>query len=107
MGGYIRCHPNRRFFMNQRFLMSTSAALAIVFAAVLMTPAASGQHVVKAGTAAVSIANDKSAGKYVVKKTPDGVPDLQGYWTNNTYTSLERPNGVTKEFYTPAEAVEA
>jgi len=94
--------------MNHRSLMSISAAaLAIVFTAVLLTPAASGQHVVKAGAAAVSIANDKSAGKaYVVKKTPDGAPDLQGYWTNNTYTPLERPNGVTKEFYTPAEAAE-
>ena len=30
------------------------------------------------------------------------MPDLQGYWTNNSYTPLERPNGVTKEFYTPA-----
>ena len=30
-------------------------------------------------------------------------PDLQGYWTNNSYTPLERPNGVTKEFYTKEE----
>jgi hypothetical protein len=38
-----------------------------------------------------------------VPKTPDGQPDLQGYWTNATYTGLERPNNVTKEFYTDAE----
>ncbi len=36
-------------------------------------------------------------------RTPDGQPDLQGFWTNQTYTRLERPDGVTKEFYTPEE----
>jgi hypothetical protein len=36
-------------------------------------------------------------------KTPDGQPDLQGFWTNSTYTPLQRPNGVTKEFYTKEE----
>jgi len=43
---------------------------------------------------------------YTAARTPDGQPDLQGYWTNSTYTPLERPNGVTKEFYTPQEAAE-
>ena len=43
---------------------------------------------------------------YAPPRTPDGQPDLQGYWTNSTYTPLERPNGVTKEFYTPQEAAE-
>jgi hypothetical protein len=36
-------------------------------------------------------------------KTPDGHPDLQGFWTNNSYTPLTRPNNVTKEFFTPEE----
>jgi hypothetical protein len=40
-------------------------------------------------------------------RTPDGQPDLQGFWTNSTYTPLERPKNVTKEFYTPQEALEA
>src|ERR1044071_9291428 len=48
-----------------------------------------------------------AAKKYVVPRTPDGQPDLQGYWTNSTYVPLERPDGVTKEYYTPAEAEEA
>jgi hypothetical protein len=39
-------------------------------------------------------------------RTPDGQPDLQGYWTNSTYIPLERPNNVTKEFYTKEEASE-
>ncbi|HWW83862.1 MAG TPA: hypothetical protein VNZ26_09695 [Vicinamibacterales bacterium] len=38
-------------------------------------------------------------------RTPDGQPDLQGYWTNATFTPLERPKELgTKEFYTAAEA---
>jgi hypothetical protein len=39
-----------------------------------------------------------------VARTPDGHPDLQGFWTNATFTPLERPAGVTKEFYTQEEA---
>ena len=59
--------------MNHRLLVSMSAtALAIAFTAVLLTPSiAAGQHVVKAGAAAIKIAADKTAGKYVAKKTPD------------------------------------
>ena len=45
----------------------------------------------------------KTAKSWSTPKTPDGVPDLQGYWTNNSYTPLERPKDVTKEFYTKDE----
>src|SRR5688500_1015370 len=32
-------------------------------------------------------------------------PDLQGYWTNDSYVPLERPDEAKgKEFFTPAEA---
>ena len=41
-----------------------------------------------------------------VPRTPDGQPDLQGFWTNTTYVPLERPKNVEKEFYTKAEADE-
>src|SRR5207247_6160384 len=44
---------------------------------------------------------------YTQPRTPDGQPDLQGFWANSTYTPLERPKGVEKEFYTPAEAAQA
>jgi hypothetical protein len=38
-------------------------------------------------------------------RTADGHPDMQGYWTNGTYTPLERPTEFgTKEFLTPEEA---
>jgi hypothetical protein len=41
--------------------------------------------------------------KYVPPRTPDGQPDLQGYWTNSTYVPLERPDRVTKTYYTEQE----
>jgi hypothetical protein len=40
---------------------------------------------------------------YKVPRTPDGQPDIQGFWTNATYTPLERPTGVSKPYYTPQE----
>jgi len=37
-------------------------------------------------------------------RTPDGKPDLQGVWTDNTLTPFERPKGLgAKEFYTDEE----
>src|SRR6516165_877372 len=40
-------------------------------------------------------------------RTPDGVPDLQGVWTNLTDTPFERPKELgTKEFFTPEELAE-
>jgi hypothetical protein len=41
-----------------------------------------------------------------LRLTPDGQPDLQGFWTNDTYTPLERPAELAgKEFFTREEAV--
>ena len=42
---------------------------------------------------------------YKAPRTADGVPDLQGIWSNQTLTPLERPNDLAgKQFFTPAEA---
>jgi hypothetical protein len=47
-----------------------------------------------------------TAKTYSVPRTPNGQPDLQGYWNNGTYIPLERPKELgTKEFYTEAEAL--
>jgi hypothetical protein len=40
-------------------------------------------------------------------RTAWGDPDLRGYWMVESYTPLQRPNGITKPFYTPQEAIEA
>ena len=54
--------------------------------------------------ATVSIAAQELT--YTAPRTPDGQPDLQGFWTNQTYTPLERPDSVTGEFYTAEEVAE-
>src|SRR5437667_1680406 len=45
--------------------------------------------------------------KWTLPRTPDGHPDLQGLWTTQTYTPLQRPDRYAgKEFLTEAEAAE-
>jgi hypothetical protein len=58
--------------------------------------------VLVAGVAAVSIVGAQS---WTAPRTPDGQPGLQGYWTNATFTPLERPAELAgKEFFTAEEA---
>jgi hypothetical protein len=45
----------------------------------------------------------RAAGTYKAPRTPDGQPDLQGFWTNATLTPLQRPANVTTEFVTKEE----
>ena len=45
---------------------------------------------------------------WTAPRTPDGHPDLQGVWTNNTITPLERPKALgAKEFYSEDELAAA
>jgi len=93
--------------MNHRFLTVLGiAALVMLAIVVLLAPAPAAAQTQKA-VSAPAAKSSAAAKPWTVSKTPDGQPDLQGYWTNNSYTPLERPNGVTKEFYAPAELAEA
>ena len=66
--------------------------------------------VVGVALAAVSLgaqAQTGLAGKWTAPRTPDGHPDLQGIWTTQTYTPLERPQRYAgQEFLTEEEATE-
>src|SRR5688572_29893840 len=91
--------------MNRRSLVSIG--ILVLVAAVVLSATIAAQAPASAAKAAPT-AKAAPAGKaYTPPKTPDGQPDLQGFWTNSTYVPLERPQGVTKEFYTPDEAEEA
>ena len=46
-----------------------------------------------------------TAATWTAPRTPDGHPDIQGFWTNDTYTPLERDASLgDKEFFTRQEA---
>src|SRR5262245_11052311 len=90
--------------MNRLLTSLSVSALVIGLAVVLLSPIPAAAQAPKA---AAPGAKPAAAKPWTVSKTPDGVPDLQGYWTNNSYTPLERANGVTKEFYTVPELKEA
>lgn len=83
--------------MSQPPLVSAAAAVSILAVLFGQTPAF-GQAVVAAPATGSAIQNRTTP------RTPDGYPDLQGIWTNNTLTPLERPKGLgAKEFFTDAE----
>ena len=86
--------------MSHRLLVSCAVVPAALVLLVAHT-SASGQ------TAPAATKATSTTKNWIPPRTPDGHPDLQGFWTNNTITPLERPKGLgTKEFYTEAELAE-
>jgi len=77
--------------MNKRPRMTLGRAMALL---------ACGLPVLAAAQTSSRIA---AAGDYTPPRTAYGHPDLQGFWTNATYTPLERPDDVAEAFYTPEE----
>lgn len=87
--------------MNVRLRVGTRTAAAMLALLVATSFQVAGQVV---GQQAKVVAKIPKTGP--LPRTPDGQPDLQGYWTNATVTPLERPAALgTKEFFTEAESV--
>jgi hypothetical protein len=84
--------------------LTSSCVVALASAIVLLVPAhATAQS---PAVAAVEKKAESLAPKgWAVPRTPDGQPDLQGYYTNVSLTPLTRPKALAgKLFYTPEEA---
>ena len=63
--------------------------------------------VVLAGGPALIAQTKAPSSVWKAPRTPDGRPDLQGTWTNNTATPLARPaDFADKKYFTPEEAKE-
>src|SRR5215207_9509052 len=87
-------------------LRISAGALAIAVAMMWLTAKTTAdQQATGASTAkpAPTSTAKPAAKPYKAPRTPDGQPDLGGFWSNATYTPLERAQNVTKEFYTPEE----
>ena len=66
----------------------------LISVTVFLTVRILAQTPVPAGNPSAKIASAAKSAKSTVPRLPDGHPDLEGYWTNNTSTPLQRPAGV-------------
>src|SRR6266446_3565397 len=86
--GPVMINRNGGLPMNHSLLPSAAAALAAAF--VFLSPA---QPPIAAQTQAPATKAPFSRKAWTQPRTPDGQPDLQGYWTNNSITPWEGPRG--------------
>ena len=92
--------------MNHRCLASASA-VSVLSVILLWAPAPIAGQALSGAKASAAVKAAPAAKTWTPSRTPDGQPDLQGFWTNNTVTPMERPKGLgAKEFYTEQEMAE-
>ena len=85
--------------MHHRSLVLVGVLIVLIAVGWLATIPVAGQG----PSAAASATEAAQQQSYTAPRTPDGQPDLHGFWNNQTYTPLERPDDVTKAFYTEEE----
>src|SRR5881398_3434722 len=84
-----------------RYRFSVSLIIGLFAAVALVAPMFIAAQAPKA-----AVKTTVPAKIWKVSRTPEGQPDLQGFWTNTTYTPLQRPNNINKEFFTKEELEE-
>jgi len=95
--------------MSNRLAVS-SRAIQIALATVLIAPAfaaaqSSGSTADAHTKTAKGTTNRPATKAWTMPRTPDGRPDLHGYWTSESFTPLERPAKYQgREFLTDEEA---
>ena len=92
---YSRIH---RWVGEDQMKHSTLAASAALVAIALLAPV----------SAAAQVAGETDASAaWTMPRTQDGHPDMQGYWTTQTFTPVERPEHLgEKAFFTEEEVAE-
>jgi hypothetical protein len=86
----------KELFMSKR-IFEVSFAAAVVAALVSVAPAQT--------QATAMFAKEAASKTWTPPRTPEGVPDIQGVFTNSSVAPLERPKDLgAKEFFTPEEA---
>ena len=92
--------------MGNRFEISVNA-LAVVMAAVLSLPALVAAQTSSGAARKADTAAAAKKKNWILPRTPDGQPDLQGYWTSLSFTPMERPAKYAKrEFLTDEEVAQ-
>ena len=83
-----------------------SYAATTVLCGLIAASTAKGQAVKPLPSKVAETKTSAKSQSWKLSRTPDGQPDMQGFWTNATFTPLERPVELgNKEFFTEAEAV--
>ena len=88
--------------MSNRFALSS--ALGIALAIVLFVPTFVEGQGPSSGAKTAAKTETKA---WTTPRTPDGKPDLHGYWTSESFTPLERPAKYAGREFLTDEEVEA
>jgi hypothetical protein len=93
---------SHRYWISSR--IGAAAFSAILFSSLFV---AAQEHLTNPATTPAKAQAEPKAKSWSMPRTPDGQPDLQGYWTSLSFTPMERPAKYGgREFLTDQEMAE-